>query len=224
MLSEADPGMNPQTQVREISPVKPNIYTSYAKRSIDVALIVATAPITLLIVGIFAALIWLTGASPFYTQLRVGRDGKLFRMWKLRSMVMNAEQALEVHLANDEKAREEWELTQKLQNDPRITPLGRLLRKSSMDELPQLWNVFIGDMSIVGPRPMMPCQQELYPSEAYYRLRPGVTGYWQIAGRHRTAFSARAEFDEQYEKDLSLTTDMRVLVKTVGVVVLARGC
>lgn len=203
---------------------KPVIYRDFAKRAMDILLVTVTAPITLTIVALFALLVLLTGARPFFTQSRVGRNGELFKMWKLRSMVEDADARLAAYLESNPEAKTEWDRTQKLQNDPRITSLGRFLRKTSIDELPQLWNVFTGDMSIVGPRPMMPCQRSMYPSDSYYRMRPGITGYWQIAGRHRTAFSARAEFDDKYEREMSFTTDIRVLAKTVGVVMNARGC
>ena len=100
-------------------------------------------------------------------------------------MVVDAERRLAEHLAGDPAARAEWDTTQKLKNDPRITPIGRLIRKSSLDELPQLWNVLRGDMSLVGPRPMMPDQTALYPGRAYYALRPGLTGFWQICAATR---------------------------------------
>jgi lipopolysaccharide/colanic/teichoic acid biosynthesis glycosyltransferase len=101
--------------------------------------------------------------------------------------------------------------------------MGRLLRKSSLDELPQLWNVLVGDMSLVGPRPMMPAQQVLYPGRAYFRLRPGITGPWQVSHRNETTFAARAGFDAEYERDLSFVTDTRLLFATVRVVLRATG-
>ena len=160
---------------------------------------------------------------PFYTQTRVGKGGRQFRMWKLRSMVVDADSRMDAYLASNPAARAEWDSTQKLQQDPRVTPLGQFLRKSSLDELPQLWNVLTGDMSLVGPRPMMPNQQIMYPGTAYYALRPGITGYWQTAGRSRTTFEARAEFDAAYEQDLTLMTDVRILARTVGVVLNGTG-
>ena len=157
-----------------------------------------------------------TAAGRFYRQARVGRGGRIYRIWKLRSMVMNADQKLEAHLAADPAARAEWDETQKLKRDPRITRFGRLIRKSSLDELPQLWNVLIGDMSLVGPRPMMPDQRALYPGRAYYALRPGITGPWQVSERNATSFADRARFDDKYhDRDLSLATDVRLLRPTV---------
>ena len=138
-------------------------------------------------------------------------------------MVHNADASLEMHLAADPAARAEWDLTQKLKNDPRITRFGRILRKSSLDELPQLWNVFRGDMSLVGPRPMMPSQSSLYPGQAYYRLRPGITGMWQVSARNESSFAERAGFDADYDNTISFKTDMGLLWATVRVVLRGTG-
>jgi lipopolysaccharide/colanic/teichoic acid biosynthesis glycosyltransferase len=174
-------------------------------------------------VGAAALAVALQGGRPFYSQLRVGRGGRSFRMWKLRSMVVDADRKLEDHLSANPAAREEWDQTQKLKDDPRITPLGRILRRTSMDELPQLWNVLTGEMSLVGPRPMMLQQQVLYPGTAYYALRPGITGFWQTSGRNETSFQARADFDAAYAAEMSLTTDLRILARTVGTVLNCTG-
>lgn len=194
------------------------------KRALDVLVVLAAAPFVVPLILIMAFAVAIDGGKPFYTQDRVGRGGRIFRMWKLRSMVVDADARMVAHLAENPEARREWDETQKLRDDPRITRLGQFLRKSSMDELPQLWNVLTGDMSLVGPRPMMPCQKALYPCTAYYELRPGITGYWQTAGRNKTTFAARAHFDAAYERDLSLATDMAILVRTVSVVVKGTGC
>jgi len=194
------------------------------KRFLDVFLVILAAPFVVPLVMIMACAVALDGGSPFYTQSRVGKGGRVFRMWKLRSMVVDADARMAGHLTSNPEARREWDETQKLRNDPRVTAFGHFLRKSSMDELPQLWNVLVGDMSLVGPRPMMPCQTPLYPSAAYYELRPGITGYWQTAGRNKTTFAARAHFDAAYERDLSLATDLAILARTVGVVVKGTGC
>ena len=205
------------------SPMGRGPYRRFFKRAFDITAIVLAAPAVLPIVVIAAAMVARDGGSPFYTQMRVGKDGKRFRMWKLRSMVRDADERMDEFLASNPDARMEWDSTQKLKADPRITRMGKLLRKSSLDELPQLWNVLVGDMSLVGPRPMMISQQSLYPGQAYYALRPGITGYWQTSGRNRTTFEARAEFDDAYEADLSLLTDMKVLAATVGGVVHGTG-
>ena len=199
-------------------------YEAAFKRAFDVAAVLLAAPFVLPLVGALALAVRRDGGPAFYCQDRVGRGGRSFRMWKLRSMVPDADSVLESHLCRDPAARAEWDHTQKLRHDPRITPLGRLLRKSSLDELPQLWNVLRGDMSLVGPRPMMTSQRPLYPGSAYYRLRPGLTGPWQVAERSATSFAARADFDTAYERDLSLATDLRMLVRTVAVVVKGTGC
>jgi lipopolysaccharide/colanic/teichoic acid biosynthesis glycosyltransferase len=144
-------------------------------------------------------------------------------MWKLRSMVKGADARLEAHLAADPTARREWERTQKLKSDPRITSFGCFLRKSSMDELPQLWNVLKGDMSLVGPRPMMLDQTHLYPGEAYYALRPGITGLWQVSERNASTFAERAHYDGQYEQNVTLAADLRILAATFRVVLRGTG-
>jgi lipopolysaccharide/colanic/teichoic acid biosynthesis glycosyltransferase len=199
-------------------------YRFVFKRLLDILVVLLAAPFVVPLIAGLALAVALDGGKPFYTQERLGKGGRVFRMWKLRSMVADADQRLSTYLAGNPAAREEWEVTQKLRHDPRITRFGSLLRKSSLDELPQLWNVFIGDMSLVGPRPMMVNQRALYPSAAYYRMLPGITGYWQTAGRHRTSFAARAGFDAAYERDISLVTDLSLLVRTVGVVVKGTGC
>ena len=202
---------------------KAGAYRNGLKRGLDIFLVVLFVPIILPLVGILALFVWRDGGNPFYKQWRVGLDGRAFLMWKLRSMVSDADGQLESYLAANPAAREEWNRTQKLAHDPRITRFGRFLRRTSLDELPQLWNVLKGDMSLVGPRPMMPCQQILYPGSAYFRLRPGVTGFWQISSRNRSSFADRAKFDSAYERRLSLQTDLRVLLGTVQVVLRCTG-
>lgn len=198
-------------------------YTMGFKRLLDLVLVLMVAPIVLTTVCILAFLVSLDGGQPFYFQDRIGRGGRTFRMWKLRSMVPDADERLGAYLRSDPAARQEWDRTQKLVQDPRITHLGKALRACSLDELPQLWNVLIGDMSLVGPRPMMPCQQDMYPGEAYYRLLPGVTGPWQVSARNQSTFADRAHYDDHYERSVSLATDIGLLVKTVGVLVRRTG-
>jgi len=198
-------------------------YARYLKRPLDVAAVLLAAPIVLPVVVILALVILWRGDRPFYTQLRVGRSGRSFRLWKLRTMVEDAETRLAEYLAADPRARAEWDLTQKLKNDPRITPTGRFLRKTSLDELPQLWNVLRGDMSLVGPRPMMLEQAQLYPGADYYHLRPGVTGLWQISDRNDSSFAARAGFDACYAAKLSLAGDLAIIARTAGVVLRCTG-
>lgn len=195
------------------------LYRSFFKRTLDILLVLIAAPMILLLVIPFAMLIAVNGGSPFYSQKRIGMDGKEFTMWKLRSMVPNAKEKL----ATYPDARKEWDKDQKLKMDPRITPIGRIIRKTSIDELPQFWNVLTGDMSIVGPRPIMVEQKEMYPCTSYYALRPGITGFWQISERNETSFTDRAPFDAQYFRELSFGTDLWVMMKTFTVVVRATG-
>lgn len=198
-------------------------YCLFFKRSLDVVLVLLSAPIVLPLVFILACLIALTGNIPFYSQLRVGRGGVPFRMWKLRTMVKDADKCLESYLKNNDEARCEWESCQKLKNDPRITLVGRVLRKTSVDELPQLFNVLNGTMSLVGPRPMMVDQEQYYFGKAYYDMRPGVTGLWQVSDRNNCAFSDRVTYDNTYSREISLKTDTTLLLKTAAVVWCATG-
>ncbi|RKF12386.1 sugar transferase [Roseovarius spongiae] len=198
-------------------------YRDGAKRCLDVALVLLTLPISLPLILGMAVLAALDGAHPFYRQKRLGRGGRVFHMVKLRTMVPGADALLERHLRENPAARREWDETQKLKQDPRTTRIGRFLRKSSLDELPQLWNVLRGDMSLVGPRPMMVDQEALYPGKAYYELRPGITGPWQISERNATSFAERAGFDSEYLASLSLARDVSILLRTVGVVLRGTG-
>jgi lipopolysaccharide/colanic/teichoic acid biosynthesis glycosyltransferase len=203
--------------------LKSGWYRDFGKRFLDLALVIVTAPIVALVVALLAFLVAVEGGRPFYTQDRVGRGNRNFRIFKLRTMVVDADARLADHLASDPEARAEWDAHQKLRNDPRITRVGAFLRRTSLDELPQLWNVFIGDMSLVGPRPMMPEQRAMYPGRAYYRLRPGITGPWQVSDRNAVEFKSRAVFDHRYFHDLSLITDMRLLLQTVRAVLRCTG-
>ena len=199
-------------------------YRSALKRLLDIAVVlVAALPVALLLLP-FCLMIMRDGASPFYRQKRIGRDGAVFGIWKLRSMVPDAETQLDAYLAANPAARAEWDHSQKLRHDPRITPVGQLIRKCSLDELPQLWNVLRGDMSLVGPRPMMVDQRSMYPGTAYYAMRPGITGYWQTSVRNDASFVERATFDAAYMRDLSFVTDVKILLRTVRVVVAGTGC
>lgn len=199
------------------------IYRAILKRGLDLFLVLLSAPFSIPLIAFLALLVATDGHRPFYTQMRVGRNGKPFRLWKLRTMVPDAERFLQGYLARNPAARLEWDATQKLKHDPRITRVGRILRKTSLDELPQLINVFNGTMSLVGPRPMMVEQQFFYPGTSYYRLRPGITGLWQISDRNECDFVGRAPYDEKYDRILSLWTDLVVLVRTVAVVLRGTG-
>lgn len=204
-------------------PDRPRRYERYGKRAFDIlfTLVIAipVAPVVLLL----ALIVALDGHNPFYLQRRIGLDGKIFVMAKLRSMVVDSDAALNRHIASCPEAKHEWETYQKLTNDPRITKIGRIMRKMSLDELPQFWNVLTGAMSVVGPRPMLPSQRELYPGRAYFKMRPGVTGFWQIGDRSKTTFAARAHFDSSYYARMTLRTDLAVILRTIGVVFRGTG-
>ncbi|MBO9397920.1 sugar transferase [Shimia sp. R9_2] len=206
-----------------VTPNRHGIYRGGFKRFCDVIFVLIVALPVSLVITLLALLISLDGSAPFYRQERIGKNGKRFYMLKLRSMVPNAESELEELLKRNPKARMEWEDKQKLTDDPRITRLGRIIRKTSMDELPQFFNVLMGDMSVVGPRPMMPEQATLYPGAAYYTLRPGITGFWQISERNECSFAERAIHDSHYDRALSLRTDLKIILRTVAVVTAATG-
>lgn len=163
--------------------------------------------------------------NPIFSQRRVGRDGKLFSCYKFRSMVNNAEQVLEDYLRDNPAAQEEWLRNFKLAHDPRITPMGAFLRKSSLDELPQLFNVLRGDMSLVGPRPIVPAEVPRYAGRirAYQKVRPGLTGLWQVSGRNLVSYRRRVALDAFYARERSIALDVVILVKTVGVVIGGKG-
>jgi exopolysaccharide production protein ExoY len=198
------------------------VYPS-AKRGLDVLLTLAVAPLALVLIGVLAQLIRRDGGPAFFCQPRVGKDGRVFKLWKLRTMMPNAEQRLAAYLDENPVARNEWDTTQKLRHDPRITWLGAYLRKYSLDELPQLLNVLQGDMSLVGPRPMLPEQQKHYPESAYFRMRPGLTGLWQISERNSCSFAERAMHDTRYARTMSFTMDLRILLMTPAVVLRGTG-
>lgn len=198
----------------------------FFKRTMDVTLaslaLIAFSPIFLLV----ALLVKLSDGGPiFYGHMRVGRGEKMFPCLKFRTMVTNSAEALERHLAFDAVARQEWMETRKLKNDPRITVVGRVLRRSSLDELPQLINIIRGDMSIVGPRPVVVDEIKKYGNDAIYyvQARPGLTGPWQISGRNDVSYETRVAYDRHYVENWSIWTDVAIIAKTVPAVLTARG-
>ena len=203
--------------------IQPGLYRRFFKRVFDIVLVLATAPFTVPLVFLIALMVKRDGGPAFYSQKRVGRSGKYFTCWKLRSMVLNADKRLDEYLAENPEAKKEWDSHQKLTDDPRITSVGAFIRKTSIDELPQLLCILKGDMSFVGPRPFMPEQEALYPGTAYYKMRPGLTGFWQITDRNKTTFRARADYDTNYHDEMSLKVDVRVILSTFGVVLRAKG-
>ncbi|RKT34509.1 lipopolysaccharide/colanic/teichoic acid biosynthesis glycosyltransferase [Roseovarius halotolerans] len=188
------------------------------KRILDIVFVGLSFPSIGPIVLLFAVLVALDGKSPFYSQMRVGQNGRTFRIWKLRTMFYDADKRLERYLERNVNARLAWTEYRRLRSDPRITKIGWFLRKTSLDELPQLWNVLNGTMSLVGPRPLLIEQQRLYDGEAYYKLRPGITGLWQISRRLCCDFKYRERLDDEYFKQQSLWTDIKIMLATCAVV------
>jgi Undecaprenyl-phosphate galactose phosphotransferase WbaP len=198
----------------------------FAKRLIDGLLTLIVLIGSLPVLLIIATIIRLTSKGPvFYSHPRFGLNGKQFRAWKFRTMVADADAALANYLASNPDARREWEQDHKLKKDPRITGIGRILRKTSLDELPQLWNVLRGEMSLVGPRPIIKDEIGKYGDayEFYSRVQPGITGLWQISGRNNTTYSERIELDVFYVRNWSLWLDLYILASTVRVVLMQEG-
>lgn len=157
----------------------------------------------------------------FFVHRRIGKNGKVFRCWKIRSMVTDSEKRLREHLQSNPEAAEEWARDQKLTIDPRITRLGRFLRKTSFDELPQLWNILKGEMSLVGPRPIVRTEIQKYGQHrfSYFSVRPGLTGLWQVSGRNDISYEERVLLDTEYASKVSLLLDLKIIAWTVGVVI-----
>lgn len=178
------------------------------------------------IMAMVAVLIWLRDPGPvLFGHTRIGRGGQKFRCLKFRTMVRNGDEVLAAHLQADPDAALEWEATRKLKSDPRVTPIGRVLRKTSLDELPQLFNVLIGEMSLVGPRPIVDAEAHHYGAamQDYTAVRPGVTGLWQVRGRSDTSYPERVKLDQEYVRQRSFGMDVKILFATVVVVVKGRG-
>jgi exopolysaccharide production protein ExoY len=191
------------------------------KRLVDVvlatAMLIALSPIMLIVAALIRVFM---GGSVIFSQRRLGFNRSVFVCYKFRTMAPNAEELLRRHLAADPQAAREWRETRKLRNDPRINCLGRILRKSSLDELPQLFNVLRGEMSLIGPRPIVPDEVACYGRHApvYFSARPGLTGVWQTCGRNRVSYAARVARDRYYVRNWSLRLDLIVLLKTIPAV------
>lgn len=197
-----------------------------AKRCFDVVsaalALVAFSPLFILI----SLLVKMSDGGPvLYGHTRIGRGGRMFRCLKFRTMVANGDEVLAAHLRADSAAAAEWAATRKLKDDPRITRVGTVLRKLSIDELPQIINILLGDMSIVGPRPVVREELDHYGKSAIYylRSRPGLTGLWQVSGRNDVSYDQRVAFDRHYVENWSLTQDIRIIVMTVPAVCMGRG-
>ncbi len=197
-----------------------------AKRVLDLFFVGLGGLCLLPLIALIVLAIKLESRGPlFYGNPRVGHGGRRFKMWKFRSMVKNADQILPRYLEKNPAAKKEWDETQKLKNDPRITRVGKLLRKTSLDELPQLFNVLSGEMTLVGPRPLPPGEVPLYGEliTLYSRVRPGITGLWQVSGRNDLAYQERVKLNTYYVRNWSVWLDIYILARTLPVVVAGRG-
>lgn len=196
------------------------------KRLLDLFVILSLCPIWIPVFILCAILTKLTSKGPiFYGHKRVGKNGKTIKCWKFRSMVVNSQEILEKLLAENEEMRRQWEKDRKLEHDPRITGFGKILRKTSMDELPQLINILLGEMSLVGPRPVTEPELEKYGDYSSYVLsvKPGLSGMWQISGRSDTGYEERISYDTYYIQNWSIWLDIWILIKSVWVVLLGKG-
>ena len=198
----------------------------FVKRLMDLTLVVIGGTFVLPLIGLIA--LWIRMETPggsFYSQKRVGKGNKELNVWKFRTMVMDAEQILERCLCESPELREEWEKSHKLKNDPRITHVGAILRRTSLDELPQLWNVLKGEMSLVGPRPIVSDEIKYYQEtfRLYTLVLPGITGLWQVSGRSDTTYESRVRLDEYYIRRWSIFMDIYILARTLWVVLKRSG-
>lgn len=196
------------------------------KRALDVAAAVTFIALGLPLYIFISLAVKLTSPGPIhYWQYRLGRHGRRFRFYKFRSMYVDGDAMLTALLAKDAEADSTWRVYQKLENDPRITPFGRFIRRTSLDELPQFWNVLKGDMSLVGPRPCMEQQERFYGQHwgLYCSVKPGLTGLWQVSGRNRLSYSDRVELDARYVQQWSLLKDVQIVVRTFKAVLTGDG-
>jgi undecaprenyl-phosphate galactose phosphotransferase len=197
------------------------------KRTFDLSLSVLLLPLLLPVIGILGLLIRLDSPGPvFYRHFRVGRGGRMFGVYKFRSMYRDSKERLEKILSTDGEAKKEWDAYFKLKNDPRVTRMGKFLRRTSLDELPQIFNVLTGEMSLVGPRPVVDEEIAKYYREFadyYYLVRPGITGLWQVSGRNDVDYDVRVRLDSWYVLNWSLWLDMLMCIKTVRVVLKRQG-
>ncbi|QXQ07595.1 sugar transferase [Sphingosinicellaceae bacterium] len=196
-------------------------------RTID--LVIATAALIVLapvLLGLSVALWMQDGGAPIFVHWRIGKGGIPFPCLKLRTMVVDSEHRLKEHLETNAAAAQEWAQDRKLRDDPRVTPLGSFLRKSSLDEIPQLLNVLYGQMSLVGPRPIVAAEIPRYGRyfREYCRVRPGITGLWQVSGRNAVSYQRRVALDTVYARNKSLAVDLFILGRTIPAVVSGRGC
>jgi len=195
-------------------------------RIFDITLILLAFPyILLFFLAISLAITLDSKGGVFYKQTRIGKGGRRFKALKFRTMVLNADQILQQYLDESPELKAEWLATHKLKRDPRVTRVGSILRKLSLDEMPQFWNIIIGEMGLIGPRPIVDEEIEKYGKcfELYKQARPGLTGLWQVSGRSDTSYQRRVELDEYYLLNRSIKLDIQILLKTVYVVIGRKG-
>jgi len=197
-----------------------------AKRAIDLIVVGLSLPMVTVIILLLGLLVRMESPGPaFFGHRRIGRDGSTFCIWKIRSMQVNGDELLQRALLHDGVMRTEWMRNRKLRHDPRITRVGRFLRRTSLDELPQLWNVLRGEMSLVGPRPIVEEEVATYGHNfsLYCRVTPGLTGLWQVSGRNMVSCSDRVRLDSYYVRNWSPWLDLHILGRTAKVVLTGRG-
>jgi exopolysaccharide production protein ExoY len=207
--------------------LRPKVLGGTLKRGFDIAAASASIILLLPLFCLIALAIKLSDGGPvFFRHRRVGLNGSSFGCLKFRTMVVDADQVLQRHLAQDSEAARQWAELHKLKKDPRVTPLGAAMRKTSVDELPQLLNILRGDMSFVGPRPIVAAEVPKYGDciEHYLSTRPGLTGPWQVSGRNDVDYATRVALDRQYVEQWSFWRDLAIIAGTVRVVVTSRGC
>ena len=205
--------------------IAPAPFGGRAKRGLDIFLALLLLPVVAILALPVALLIALEGGKPIYGHLRVGWNGQLFRCYKFRTMIADADAALGTLLGQNPEARQQWLERHKLENDPRVTRLGRLLRETNLDEIPQIWNVLRGEMSWVGPRPVVVEELSRYGAHlpAYLACRPGITGLWQVSRRSDTPYSKRVTLDVDYARRWSFTRDLVILFLTIPRILAPNG-
>ena len=237
-LEQVEINYSPAQEVKQLVPKQSNIninknkliavFENGTKRFVDIiggiVGIIILIPLT---IGVYIArkILKEDDGPLFYDQLRIGKDGKIFKMYKFRTMVIGADEKLFKYLEENEEAREEYRINKKLKNDPRVTKLGKILRKTSIDEFPQFINVLKGEMSLVGPRPYLPREKEDMGDSYEYiiKTKPGITGFWQVNGRSDVTFEKRLNMDLDYYKEKSLKLDIKLLAKTITNVMKKEG-
>ena len=200
-------------------------YAKFGKRSFDIVFALMLLPILTPVICMLWAVVRLDGGPGFFGHTRIGRNGQPFKCWKVRSMVVDAETRLQSHLDANPDAAAEWERDHKLTDDPRVNRLGRILRKTSLDELPQILNVLKGEMSFVGPRPIVTKELKKYGSSvsSYLAQKPGVTGLWQVSGRNDISYEERVALDTSYLSRRSFGLDLKIILKTCTAVLGTTG-